>query len=162
MAAERVECINKTAFYEAVDVLKSQQKTKQSQITLFVKDKFYNNAKQYLQSIIEDDLIVDQVQEDRTTSLLSTWEATTTRKKWKYSNDNIVTEKNKKVVSKRQLYDILCPQQNCKSRKTDHNEVDHRKHICENVQISSRTENNNKQSKTGETTAGSSNISLFA
>ena len=78
MAAERVECINKTAFYEAVDVLKSQQKTKQSQITLFVKDKFYNKAKQYLQSIIEDDLIVDQVQEDRTTSLLSTWEATTT------------------------------------------------------------------------------------
>ena len=55
MAAERVECINKTAFYEAVDVLKSQQKTKQSQITLFVKDKFYNKAKQYLQSIIEDD-----------------------------------------------------------------------------------------------------------
>ena len=107
MAAERVECINKTAFYEAVDVLKSQQKTKQSQITLFVKDKFYNKAKQYLQSIIEDDLIVDQVQEDRTTSLLSTWEATTTQKKWKYSNDNIVTEKNKKVVSKRQLYDIL-------------------------------------------------------
>ena len=96
MAAERVECINKTAFYEAVDVLKSQQKTKQSQITLFVKDKFYNKAKQYLQSIIEDDLIVDQVQEDRTTSLLLTWEATTiTRKKWKYSNDNIVTEKNK-------------------------------------------------------------------
>ena len=107
MAAERVECINKTAFYEAVDVLKSQQKTKQSQITLFVKDKFYDKAKQYLQSIIEDDLIVDQVQEDHTTSLLSTWEATTTRKKWKYSNDNIVTEKNKKVVSKRQLYDIL-------------------------------------------------------
>ncbi|KAM7437341.1 hypothetical protein ABFA07_012979 [Porites harrisoni] len=107
MAAERVECINKTAFYEAVDVLKSQQKTKQSQITLFVKDKFYNKAKQYIQSIIEDDLIVDQVQEDRTTSLLSTWEATTTRKKWKYSNDNIVTEKNKKVVSKRQLYDTL-------------------------------------------------------
>ena len=107
MAAERVECINKTTFYEAVDVLKSQQKTKQSQITLFVKDKFYDKAKQYLQSIIEDDLIVDQVQEDRTTSLLSTWEATTTRKKWKYSNDNIVTEKNKKVVSKRQLYDIL-------------------------------------------------------
>ena len=96
MAAERVECINKTAFYEAVDVLKSQQKTKQSQITLFVKDKFYNKAKQYLQSIIEDDLIVDQVQEDRTTSLLLTWEATTImRKKWKYSNDNIVTEKNK-------------------------------------------------------------------
>ena len=73
-----------------------------------MKDKFYDKAKQYLQSIIEDDLIVDQVQEDRTTSLLSTWEATTiTQKKWKYSNDNIVTEKNKKVVSKRQLYDIL-------------------------------------------------------
>ena len=28
MAAERVECVDKTAFYEAVDVLKSQQKNK--------------------------------------------------------------------------------------------------------------------------------------
>ena len=108
MAAERVECVNKTAFYEAVDVLKSQQKAKQSQITLFVEDKFYDKAKQYLKSIIEDDLIVDQVEEDRITSPLSTWEATTiTRKKWKYSNDNIITEKNKKVVSKRHLYDAL-------------------------------------------------------
>ena len=100
MAAERVECVDKTAFYEAVDILKSQQKTKQSQITLFVEYKFYDKAKQYLKSIIEDDLIVDQVQEDRIKSLPSTWEATTiTQKKWKYSNDNIVTEKNKKVVS---------------------------------------------------------------
>ena len=47
MAAERVEYVNKTAFYEAVDVLKSQKKTKQSQITLFVEDKFYDKAKQY-------------------------------------------------------------------------------------------------------------------
>ena len=108
MAAERVECIDKTAFYEAVDILKSQQKTKQSQITLFVEYKFYDKAKQYLKSIIEDDLIVDQVQEDRIKSPPSTWEATTiTQKKWKYSNDNIVTEKNKKVVSKQHLYDVL-------------------------------------------------------
>ena len=73
-----------------------------------MEDKFYDKAKQYLKSIIEDDLILDQVQEDRITSLLSTWEATTiTQKKWKYSNDNIVTAKNKKVVSKRHLYDAL-------------------------------------------------------
>ena len=61
MAAERVVCVDKTAFYEAVDVLKSQQKTKQSQITLFVEEKFYDKSKQYLKSIIEDDLIIDQV-----------------------------------------------------------------------------------------------------
>ena len=61
MAAERVVCVDKTAFYEAVGVLKSQQKTKQSQITLFVEEKFYNKSKQYLKSIIEDDLIIDQV-----------------------------------------------------------------------------------------------------
>ena len=98
MAAERVQCVAKTAFYEAVDVLRSQQKTKQSQITLFVEDKFYNKAKQYLKSIIEDDLIVDQVQEDCIMSPLLTWEATTiTPKKWKYSNHNIVTEKKKKL-----------------------------------------------------------------
>ena len=108
MAAEHVECVDKSAFYEAVDVLKSQQKTNQSQITLFVEDNFYDRAKQYLKSTIEDDFEVAQLQEDRITSPLSTWEATTiTRKKWKYSNDNIVTEKNKKVVSKRQLYDVL-------------------------------------------------------
>ena len=61
MAAERVVCVDKTAFYEGVDVLKSQQKTKQSQITLFVEEKFYDKSKQYLKSIIEDDLIIDQV-----------------------------------------------------------------------------------------------------
>ena len=73
-----------------------------------MEDKFYDKAKQYLKSIIEDDLIVDQVQEDCITSPLLTWEATTiTPKKWKYSNHNIVTEKNKKVVSKRHLYDVL-------------------------------------------------------
>ena len=107
MAAECVECVDKTAFYEAADVLKSQQKTKQSQITLFLEDKFYDKAKQYLKSIIEDDFNVGQLQEDRITSPLSTWETTTTRKKWKCSNDNIVTEKNKKVVCKWQLYDVL-------------------------------------------------------
>ena len=61
MAAERVVCVDKTAFYEAVGVLKSRQKTKQSQITLFVEEKFYDKSKQYLKSIIEDDLIIDQV-----------------------------------------------------------------------------------------------------
>lgn len=73
-----------------------------------MEDKFYDKAKHYLKSIIEDDLNIDQVQGDSITSPLMTWEATTiTRKKWKYSNDNIVTEKNKKVDSKRQLYDII-------------------------------------------------------
>ena len=61
MAAERVVCVDKTTFYEAVDVLKSQQKTKQSQITLFVEEKFYDKSKQYLKLIIEDDLIIEQV-----------------------------------------------------------------------------------------------------
>ena len=61
MAAERVVCVDKTTIYEAEDVLKSQQKTKQSQITLFVKEKFYDKSKQYLKSIIEDDLIIGQV-----------------------------------------------------------------------------------------------------
>ena len=60
MAAERVVCVDKTAFYEAVDVLKSQQRTKQSQITLFVEEKFYK-SKQYLKSVTEDDLIIEQV-----------------------------------------------------------------------------------------------------
>ena len=73
-----------------------------------MEDKFYDKAKHYLKSIIEDDLNIDQVQGDSITSPLMTWEATTiTRKKWKYSNDNIVTEKNKKVDSKPQLYDII-------------------------------------------------------
>lgn len=73
-----------------------------------MEDKFYDKAKHYLKSIIADDLNIEQVQGDSITSPLTTWEATTiTRKKWKYSNDNIVTEKKKKVDSKRQLYDII-------------------------------------------------------
>ena len=72
MAAEHDKCVDKTAFYEAIDILKGQQKTKQSPITIFVEDKFYDKAKQYLESIIKDDLIVDQVQEDHVTFPLST------------------------------------------------------------------------------------------
>lgn len=79
---------------------------------------FYNKEKQYIKSITEDDLNVDQVQKDRITSLLSTGEATTTQKKWKYSNDNnIVAGKNKKFVSKRHLYDVL---------SIPHNRIAHR------------------------------------
>ena len=40
---------------------------------------------------------------------LTKWETgTITRKKWVYSNDNILTSDNKKVVPKGQLYEVLC------------------------------------------------------
>jgi len=40
-----------------------------------VEDKFYNKAEQYFKSIIEDDLIVDQVKKDHITSPLSILES---------------------------------------------------------------------------------------
>lgn len=106
---DREPCVNKDAFYEALNQLKSKQKTSASQITLTIDDQFYDRAKDYLKSKVQDDQHVVQTEVGTPTiQPLSTWENTTiTRKKWKYLNDNIVTEDGRKVVPKHKLYDVL-------------------------------------------------------
>ena len=61
----------KQAFYERSDTLKSRQLTKESRITLFVEDTFFNKAKAYLKYEAEKQLGI-QVEEVK----LSKWEQT--------------------------------------------------------------------------------------
>lgn len=102
-------CVNKKTFYRSLEELKSKQKTSASLITLYIDDEFYNRAKDYLKSKVEDG--VEEAMETEVhkpaVQPLSIWEKTTiTRKKWKYLNDSIAID-GRKVVPKRKLYDIL-------------------------------------------------------
>ena len=49
-------CVSKQTFYEQLDTLKSKQPTKESQITLFVEDAFFDKAKAYLKYKAEKQL----------------------------------------------------------------------------------------------------------
>ena len=60
-SAEREVCVDKEAFYKTVEEIKAKQKTKDSQITLFVDDKFYNRAKHFLKAKVEDEQALAEV-----------------------------------------------------------------------------------------------------
>ena len=109
-SAEREVCVDKEAFYKTVEEIKAKQKTKDSPITLFVDDKFYNRAKHFLKAKVEDEQALAEVREPTIEPLVLTAHETSTitRKKWKYANDNIVTEDGRKVIPKDQLHTVLC------------------------------------------------------
>ena len=89
MAEESNEpCVSKQTFYEHLDTLKSKQLTKESQITLFVEDTFFDKAKAYLKYEAEKQLGIIQTEEVK----LTKWETNTiTRNKWAYSDGSIIT-----------------------------------------------------------------------
>ena len=109
-SAEREVCVDKEAFYKTVEEIKAKQKTKDSPITLFVDDEFYNRAKHFLKAKVEDEQALAEVREPTIEPLVLTAHETSTitRKKWKYANDNIVTEDGRKVIPKDQLHTVLC------------------------------------------------------
>lgn len=57
-------CVAKETFYEAVEELKSKQKTKDSLITLFIDDEFHNIAKKYLRRQTEQQLGIHEYQQE--------------------------------------------------------------------------------------------------
>ena len=96
-------CVPREIFYKHLDTLKSKQVKKESQITLFIEDAFFDTAKAYLKYQAEKQLGI-QSEEVK----LSKWETLTiTRKKWAYSDDSIITPNKRKVVPKRELYEVL-------------------------------------------------------
>ena len=96
-------CVSKEAFYKHLDTLKSKQLRKESQVTLFIEDAIFDKAKAYLKYEAEKQLGF-QSEEVK----LSKWETSTiTRKKWAYLDDSIITPNKRKVVPKRQLYEVL-------------------------------------------------------
>lgn len=89
---------------EALDALKQKQKRKDSQITLFIEDNFYNEAKEVLKVQAEGQNSDSNANEAK----LTKWQATTLkRKKWTYHEGKIQTSDQKIVVPKSQLYDVL-------------------------------------------------------
>ena len=78
--------------------LKQNKKRKDSLITLFIEDQFYNEAKEFLKGESEK-------HSDSSTSQATT--RTLQRKKWTYHDGKIKTSDQKIVVPKSELYDVL-------------------------------------------------------
>ena len=103
-------CVSQEDFYKEVEELKSQQKTKDSKITLYLEDSFYDKAKSFLKEKIAKQLELSQNnrEEPSEVSLLTKWEdATITRKQWIYKNNKVFTQDNKEVIPKRELFQVL-------------------------------------------------------
>ena len=93
-------------FLPALDSLKELQKTSKSEITLFVDDNFYEQAKTYLAKEKKNS---DEIEKIMTKSEVQTIK----RKKWTVnSNNQIITCDNKVVLSKSQLHENVCFAQN--------------------------------------------------
>ena len=165
-SAEREVCVDKETFYKTVEEIKAKQKTKDSPITLFVDDKFYNRAKHFLKAKVEDEQALAEVREPTIEPLVLTADETSTitRKKWKYANDNIVTEDGRKVIPKDQLHTVLCfahqrvahrgrqiTQKWIQDNYTKSKPKD-RKRFYEHVQISCRAKARDIKSKASDTT----------
>lgn len=102
-------CVNEADFYRQIEELKSQLKTKDSWITCYVEDNFYDKAKNFVKQkrqrqlgLFRDDDWSDPKEE------LTKWEQQIiTRKKWIYSNNKLFTENKKEVVPKQELFQVL-------------------------------------------------------
>ena len=103
-------CVSQEEFYKEVEELKGQQKTKDSKITLYLEDNFYDKAKSFLKEKMVNQLELSQNdrEEPSEVSLLTKWEdATITRKQWIYKNNKVFTQDNKEVIPKRELFQVL-------------------------------------------------------
>ena len=92
-----MECVSKGAFYKELETYKQNQKRNSSQITLFIEDKIYDSAKEFLKSQAENAVSDSNTNHDMTK--LTKWQATTlNRKKWLYHQGKILTTEQKVVV----------------------------------------------------------------
>ena len=102
-------CVSQEEFYK-VEKLKRQQKTKDSKITLYLEDNFYDKAKSFLKEKMVNQLELSQNdrEEPSEVSLFTKWEdATITQKQWIYKNNKVFTQDNKEVIPKRELFQVL-------------------------------------------------------
>lgn len=83
--------------------------TKDSRITCYVEDDFYDKAKNFLKQKRQRQLGLSR-DDDRSdpNEELTKWEQQMiTRKKWIYSNNKLFTENKKEVVPKQELFQVL-------------------------------------------------------
>ena len=94
-----VPCVQRQIFYEQLDALKNKQTKNESQITLFIKDSFFDKTKAYLKYQTKMQL---GIQSDE--NMLSKWEKSTVMA---YSDNSIITQNKRKVVPKRDIHNVL-------------------------------------------------------
>ena len=91
-------CVNEKTFYEKLELLKENSKSK---ITVYIDQKFYDDAKNYLQ--------VGEEKRQGTEGELSKQDINTIKRKgWAVRQGDIVTRDNKIVVPKSELHKVLC------------------------------------------------------
>lgn len=81
-----MECVSRERFYEELDNLKKIQKRSSSQVTLFLEDEFYNQAKEYLKFRAEKSSDDSSMPDVELTQLQT---KTLQRKKWSYQEGNL-------------------------------------------------------------------------
>ena len=102
-------CVSQEEFYKEVEELK-RQKTKDSKITLYLEDDFFDKAKSFLKEKMVNQLELSQNdrEEPSEVSLLTKWEdATITREQWIYKKNKVFTQDNKEVIPKQELFQVL-------------------------------------------------------
>ena len=102
-------CVDEEQFYREVEQLKSQLKTKDSKITCYLENEFYDKAKNFLREKTQKQLGLTNDHRSEPCGTLTKWEEqTVTRKKWIFNNNKLFTQDNKTVVPKRDLFQVLC------------------------------------------------------
>ena len=91
-------CVSKDMFYEKLDAQKSSKK-KESKLTVFIDDQFYDKAKNWLKNDSKNEAEF---------GLTKTDAAAIKRKQWMIQNNNILSKDRKIVVPRSQLHSILC------------------------------------------------------
>ena len=82
-----------------MDALKNKQTKNESQITLFIKDSFFDKTKAYLKYQTKMQLGIQSEE-----NMLSKWEKSTVMA---YSDNSIITQNKRKVVPKRDIHNVL-------------------------------------------------------
>ena len=92
-------CVRKDTFYEKLDALKSSKK-KESKLTVFIDDQFYDKAKTWLKN---------DSKKEAEFGLTKTDVAAIKRKQWTIQNNNILSKDRQIVVPRSQLSHHLMP-----------------------------------------------------
>ena len=102
MALSVETCVDEKTFYEKLELLKENSKSK---ITVYIDQLFYDNAKNYLGSAEG----VKEGEGHGTEAQLSKQDINTIKRKgWALKNNKIITRDNKIVVAKSELHKVLC------------------------------------------------------
>ena len=95
------DCVDEKTFYEKLESLKPGE----SKVTVYIDDSFYENAKNYLQTLPK----FQQGKEHESHAELSKRDISTIKRKgWTLKGEEIVTANNKVVVPKSKLHKVLC------------------------------------------------------